>query len=186
MWIFTVVLVGLQVVSAVVCRGAEHSAKWVVVRYLSYIAKFVYNGAVVAIVKPVFHNFELIFYGGKCTKLFLIAVFFARILKNKSGKKKEFDSSFSAQLIILQGYALGILQMALDILKLPMLFFSVYFEKSSIFHTIAQQSRIHIPNNFRKAYIWEKSCLPKFVKFRIFFIQHDTIVIDAIIHFVFS
>ncbi len=93
MWIFTVVLVGLQVVSAVVCRGAEHSAKRVVVRYLSHNAKFVYNGTVVAIVKPVFHNFELIFYGGKCTKLFLIEVFFACILKNKGGKTKEYAYS---------------------------------------------------------------------------------------------
>ena len=57
-----VILVGLQVVSAVVYRGAEHSAKWVVVRYLLHNAKFVYNGAVVAIVKPVFHNFELLFF----------------------------------------------------------------------------------------------------------------------------
>ena len=38
MWIFTVVLVGLQVVSAVVCRGAEHSTKRIVVRYLSHNA----------------------------------------------------------------------------------------------------------------------------------------------------
>ena len=53
-----VILVGLQVVSAVVCRGREHSAKRVEVRYLSYNAKFVYNGAVVAIIKPVFHNFN--------------------------------------------------------------------------------------------------------------------------------
>ena len=56
-----VILVGLQVVSTVVCRGAEHSAKWIVVRYLSHNAKFVYNGAVVAIVMFVFHNFELLF-----------------------------------------------------------------------------------------------------------------------------
>ena len=44
----------------------------------------------------VFHNFELIFYGGKCTKLFLIEVFFACILKNKSGKTKELILRFSA------------------------------------------------------------------------------------------
>jgi hypothetical protein len=85
-----VILVGLQVVSAVVCRGAEHTAKRVVVRYLSHIANFVYNGAIVAIVKPVFHDFISVFFGGKCTKLFLIEVFFTCILKNKSGKTKEF------------------------------------------------------------------------------------------------
>jgi hypothetical protein len=83
-----VILVWLQVVSVVVCRGAKHSAKRVVVRYLSHRAKFVYNGAVVAIVKSVFHDFKSVFYGGKCTKLFLIEVFFACILKNESGKTK--------------------------------------------------------------------------------------------------
>ena len=56
-----VILVWLQVVSVVVCRGAEHSAKWVVVRYLSHNAKFVYNGAVVAIVKPVFQDLNRYF-----------------------------------------------------------------------------------------------------------------------------
>ena len=112
-----VILVWLQVVSAVVCRGREHSAKRVVVRYLSYNAKFVYNGAVVAIVKPVFHDFKSVFYGGKCTKLFLIAVFFARILKNESGKPKGLDSSFSALLLILQGYALGTLQKTVNALR---------------------------------------------------------------------
>ncbi len=56
-----VVLVWLQVVAAVVYRGAKHSAKRVVVRYLSHNAKFVYNGAVVAIVKPVFHDLNLCF-----------------------------------------------------------------------------------------------------------------------------
>ena len=117
MWILSIVLVGLQVVSAVVCRGAEHSAKRVVVRYLSHNAKFVYNGTVVAIVKPVFHNFELIFYGGKCTKLFLIEVFFACILKNKSGKTKELIPRFSALLLILQGYALWALQKTVNALE---------------------------------------------------------------------
>jgi hypothetical protein len=116
MWIFTVVLVGLQVVSAVVCRGAEHSAKRVVVRYLCHITVFAYYGAVVAIVKPVFHDFELIFYGGKCTKLFLIEVFFACILKNKSGKTKESILRFSALLLILQGYALWASLMAVNAL----------------------------------------------------------------------
>ena len=85
-----VILVWLQVVSAVVCRGAEHTAKRVVVCYLSHNAKFVYNGAVVAIVKPVFHDFKSVFYGGKYTTYFLIVVCFASILKNKSGKTKEF------------------------------------------------------------------------------------------------
>ena len=95
-----VILVWLQVVSAVVCRGREHSAKRVEVRYLSYNAKFVYNSAVVAIVKPVFHDFKSVFYGGKCTKLFLIEVFFASILKNKSGKTKGAILCFSALFVI--------------------------------------------------------------------------------------
>ena len=43
-----VVLVWLQVVAAVVYRGAKHSAKWIVVRYLLYISVFVYHRAVVA------------------------------------------------------------------------------------------------------------------------------------------
>jgi hypothetical protein len=51
------------------------------------------------------------FYGGKCTKLFLIAVYFASILKNKSGKTKELILRISALLLILQGYALRALQM---------------------------------------------------------------------------
>ena len=93
MWIFTVVLVGLQVVSAVVCRGAEHSTKRIVVRYLCHITVFAYYGAVVAIVKPVFHDFISVFFGGKCTKLFLIEAFFACILKNKGGKTKEYAYS---------------------------------------------------------------------------------------------
>ena len=71
-----VILVGLQVVSAVVYRGAEHSAKRIIVCNLLHNAKFVYNGAIVAIVMFVFHNFELLFfYGSKCTKLFLIEAF---------------------------------------------------------------------------------------------------------------
>ena len=53
-----VILVWLQAVSAVVCRGAEHSAKRVVVRYLSHMAILANYRAVVAIVKPVFHNFN--------------------------------------------------------------------------------------------------------------------------------
>ena len=112
-----VILVWLQVVSAVVCRGREHSAKRVEVRYLSYNAKFVYNSAVVAIVKPVFHDFKSVFYGGKCTKLFLIEVFFASILKNKSGKTKELILRFSALLLILQGYTLWALQKTVNALE---------------------------------------------------------------------
>ena len=58
-----VVLVWLRIwafsVSSLV--GREHTTKRVVVRYLSHNAKFVYNGAIVTIVKPVFHNFELQF-----------------------------------------------------------------------------------------------------------------------------
>ena len=84
-----VILVGLQVVSAVVCRGAEHSAKWIVVRYLSHIANFVYNGAIVAIVKPVFHDFISVFFGGKCTKLFLTEISFACILKKQERKNER-------------------------------------------------------------------------------------------------
>ena len=84
-----VILVWLQVVSAVVCRGAEHSAKWIVVRYLSHIANFVYNGAIVAIVKPVFHDFISVFFGGKCTKLFLTEISFACILKKQERKNER-------------------------------------------------------------------------------------------------
>jgi hypothetical protein len=53
----------------------------------------------------------LVFYGGKCTKLFLNEVYFASILKNKSGKTKELILRISALLLILQGYALRTLQM---------------------------------------------------------------------------
>ena len=39
--------------------------------------------------------------------IFLPKPNFANILKNKSGKSKEFNSSFFTLLFILQGYALG-------------------------------------------------------------------------------
>ncbi|MBQ7613392.1 MAG: hypothetical protein IJU92_10080, partial [Spirochaetaceae bacterium] len=57
------------------------------------------------------------FYGGKCTKLFLIEVFFACILKNKSGKTKELILRFSTLLFILQGYALWALQKTVNALE---------------------------------------------------------------------
>ena len=59
--------------------------------YLSHNTEFVYNGAVVAIVKPVFHYFELLFFTAvNVQKYFLQKPNLANILKNKSGKTKEF------------------------------------------------------------------------------------------------
>jgi len=113
-----VILVWLQVVSVVVCRGAKHSAKRIVVRYLSHNAKFVYNGAVVAIVISVFHNFNYWYFTAvNVQNYFWLQSFLPAFWETRAEKRKSFDSSFSALLFILQDYALWALQKTVNALE---------------------------------------------------------------------